>query len=113
MYTLTNQPTPTRRWGLFFFLFFLLLIFAVIGWVIFTQWRARRDGLPPPSWRFYIPFLGGSSRGASASNYPTPRSAGPIEWIKDQLGKLRNRRTAQGAYEETGSQQEQGIAYGA
>ena len=36
-----------------------------------------------------------------------------MEWIKDQLDKLRNRRTAQGAYEETGGQQEQGIAYGA
>lgn len=113
MCALTNQPNPTRRWGLFFFLLFLLLLFAIIGWVIFTQWRARRDGLPPPSWRFYIPFLGGSSSGASAPNYPTPRSAGPIEWIKDQLDKLRNRRTAQGAYEETGGQQEQGVAYGA
>jgi hypothetical protein len=36
-----------------------------------------------------------------------------MEWIKEQLGKLRNGRTAQGAYEETGGQQEQGIAYGA
>lgn len=49
----------------------------------------------------------------SATNYPTPRSAGPIEWIKDQLDKLRNRRTARGAYEESGSQQEAGLAYGA
>jgi hypothetical protein len=103
-----------HSWGLFFFLLFLLLIFAAIGWVFFTQYRARKAGLPPPSFKSYIPFVGGSARGASASNYPTPRSAGPIEWVKDQLDKLRNRRTAQGAYEETGSQQESGIAgYGA
>ena len=45
------------------------------------------------------------NRGASASatNYPTPRSAGPLEWVKDQLAKLRTGRTARGAYEETGS----------
>jgi hypothetical protein len=36
-----------------------------------------------------------------------------MEWIRDQLDKLRNRRTARGAYEETGSRQEAGQAYGA
>jgi hypothetical protein len=69
--------------------------------VAFTQVRARRAGLQPPTWRSYIFF---ANRGAvSATNYPTPRSAGPIEWIKDQFAKLSNRRTARGAYEETGS----------
>ena len=38
----------------------------------------------------------------SSTNYPTPRSSGPLEWIRDQLDKLRNKRTARGAYEETG-----------
>lgn len=39
----------------------------------------------------------------STSNYPTPRSSNPFEWIKDQIAKLRNTRSARGAYEETGS----------
>lgn len=34
-----------------------------------------------------------------------------MEWIKDQFAKLSNRRTAQGAYENTGSAQEQGNAF--
>lgn len=84
-------------WGWFFLLLFLLLIFGAIGWVVFTQVRARRAGLPPPTFKSYIPFVGGSS---SARNYPTPRSGGPIEWIKDRISSMKNSRTAQGAYEE-------------
>jgi hypothetical protein len=38
----------------------------------------------------------------SSSNYPAPRHAGPVEWIRDQFAKLSNRRTARGAYEEAG-----------
>ena len=83
-------------WGLFFFLLFLLLIFAAIGWVVFTQYRARKAGLPPPSFKSYIPFL---NRG-SAGNYPAPRSTGPLDWIKDKIAVLRNKRSARGAYEE-------------
>jgi hypothetical protein len=84
-------------WGWFFLLFFLLLIGAAIGWVIFTRRRASRQGLPPPTLKSYIPFLGGST-----SNYPSPRQGGPIGWIKDQIASIKNRRsrTAQGAYEE-------------
>lgn len=35
-----------------------------------------------------------------SSNYPAPRHAGPLEWIRDQFAKLGNKRTARGAYEE-------------
>ncbi len=38
----------------------------------------------------------------SATNYPSPRHAGIIEWAKEQIDKMRNKRTARGAYEETG-----------
>ena len=85
-------------WGLFFFLLFLLVIFGAAGWVAFTQYRARRAGLPPPSIKSYIPFLGRS--GASTGNYPAPRSTGPLDWLKDQIAALRNKRSARGAYEE-------------
>ena len=90
-----------RGWGLFFFLLFLLLIFASVGYIAFTQYRARRAGLPPPHWKSYVPFL--SSPSSSSSNYPSPRTANPLEWIKDKFAGLRNKRTARGAYEETGA----------
>jgi len=40
-------------------------------------------------------------KSGSTTNYPTPRSSGPMDWIRDQIDKLRNKRTARGAYEET------------
>lgn len=92
-------------WGLFFFLLFLFLIIGAIGWVGWTQYRARQAGLPPPSWKSYIPFI----KSDGARNYPSPRSAGPIEWIKDKIAGMRNKRTAEGAYE---SRLEGGTAYG-
>jgi len=88
-------------WGLFFFLLFLLLIFAIVGWVVYTQYSARKQGLPTPSlksWKTYVPYL----RPQASSNYPAPRHAGPFEWVRDQFAKLTRRRTARGAYEETG-----------
>ena len=88
-------------WGVFFFLLFLLLVIGAVGYIFFTQYRARQQGLPPPPLKSYIPFLKTSGT-QSATNYPTPRSSGPIDWVKDQLDKLRNGRTARGAYEETG-----------
>lgn len=36
-----------------------------------------------------------------AGNYPTPRSSGPLEWIKDKIAAVRNRRTTRGGYEES------------
>jgi hypothetical protein len=91
-----------RGWGLFFFLLFLLVIAAAIGWIVFTQIRARRSGLPPPSWRSYVPFLK-SGGGGGFANLPSPRSSNPIEWIKDKINTLRQgrNRTAQGHYEGT------------
>ena len=39
----------------------------------------------------------------SATNYPSPRHAGFIEWVRGQVDRLTNKRTARGAYEETGA----------
>jgi hypothetical protein len=97
--TTSSQSLTTLLTGLFFLLLFLLVVFAIAGWIIYTRLRASRQGLPPPPLKSYIPFLSSSN---ATSNYPTPRSSGPLEWIKDQLAKLRNQRTARGAYEETG-----------
>lgn len=90
---------------------FLLLIFAVGGWVAYTQISARREGLPPPSlksWKSYVPFY----RPQGSSNYPAPRHAGPIEWIREQFAKFGNKRSARGAYEEAGADSAGGYATG-
>jgi hypothetical protein len=93
-----------RGWGLFFFLLFLLVILAAIGWILFTQIRARRSGLPAPTWRSYLPFMKSSGSSSGFSNLPSPRSSNPLEWIKDKINLLRHgrNRTAQGHYEEAG-----------
>lgn len=84
-------------WGLFFLLLFLALIFGAAGWIFWTRSRAQRSGLPPPPLTSYIPFYRGSG---SATNYPTPRPSHITDWFKDTLARLRNKRSARGAYEE-------------
>ncbi|KPI37359.1 uncharacterized protein AB675_10237 [Cyphellophora attinorum] len=70
-----------RGWGLFFFLLFLVVIIIYAAWILWTQYKARQAGSRPQF----------------------GNTTGPIEWIKDQISKLRNPRSARGAYEETGS----------
>jgi hypothetical protein len=96
---LTNPNFTMSGWGWFFLLLLLFLIFGAVGWVLFTRRRASRQGLPPPTLKSYIPFLGASS---SANNFPSPRQGGVIGWFKDQIASFKNKRsrTAQGAYEE-------------
>lgn len=38
---------------------------------------------------------------SSTTNYPTPRSAGPVEWVKDKLANMRNKRSQTGGYEQS------------
>lgn len=57
---------------------FLLLLVA-ISYIVFSQLRARRLGLPAPTWRSYIPFLN-NSRGSRS----TRPSTGPLGWIKSK-----------------------------
>lgn len=74
-------------------------MFIGIGaWVGITQYRARKRGDTPPTWKYYVPFVKDENAG-STTNYPSPRHAGFIEWVR---GKFTNKRTARGAYEETG-----------
>lgn len=87
------------RWRVFLAFLVIIVILAYVGWIVYTQLRARRAGLPPPHWKSYIPFTSVSTSTYTDSSYPTPRSGGPIGWIKDRIARLRNRRTHQGAYE--------------
>ncbi|KAI9744756.1 MAG: hypothetical protein M1818_001681 [Claussenomyces sp. TS43310] len=87
----------------FFIIVVVLAVLAAAGWVIFTQLRARRLGLPPPGLSSYNPFSS-SSRGGNTSTYGGPRPApgGLVGWVNDRVRAFKNRgsRNAGGAYEE-------------
>ncbi|CAH0001292.1 unnamed protein product [Clonostachys byssicola] len=77
----------------------VLLVLAVVGWVGFTQLRARKLGLPPPTLSSYIPWK-------QSDSYREPRSASGGGGVRGWFGKLgnRNKRSAAGAYEQSGQQ---------
>lgn len=65
----------------------------------FTQYRARRLGLPAPSLN---PFTRGR-RQQNAYVAPAPASGGVVGWVKDKVSALRGGgRSAGGAYERSG-----------
>ncbi|KAK5939798.1 hypothetical protein PMZ80_008180 [Knufia obscura] len=83
--------------------FFLILFLILLAWTIWfglklQHSRKHNEPLNFKNWHTYLPF---SKPTTSTTNYPTPRSAGPIEWVRDQFDKLRNKRTARGGYEDS------------
>lgn len=88
------MPLP----GVFFLILFLILLIYA-GWVGWRIYGARKRGERLQGWRSYVPFMKSSS--SSGTNYPTPRSAGPLEWIKDKIDGLRNKRSQTGGYEDS------------
>ncbi|KAH8680858.1 hypothetical protein BX600DRAFT_4877 [Xylariales sp. PMI_506] len=83
--------------GIFFIILVVLLIGAAIGWVVFTQLRARRLGLPAPTLSSYNPFARSDPAPFGA---PTPAPGGIRGWFNDKLRGRNNQRSAVGAYEE-------------
>lgn len=65
--------------GIVMLVLFLLLLIGIVGYIAYSQLRARRLGLPAPTWRSYIPFLN-NSRGTRS----TRPSTGPLGWIKSK-----------------------------
>ncbi|KAI1367850.1 hypothetical protein F5Y08DRAFT_31046 [Xylaria arbuscula] len=84
--------------GTFFIVLVVLLVVGAAGWVVFTQLRARRLGLPSPPLSSYIPFARSSHN--SAYGGPQPRSGGVRGWLSDRFQSLKNPRSAAGAYEQ-------------
>ncbi|KAI9805503.1 MAG: hypothetical protein M1825_000754 [Sarcosagium campestre] len=95
----TSTPDPDHGMSslsIFFIVISVIFILVVLGWVITTQLRARRLGLPPPTLSSYNPFA------SSSRNYPSASGGGVAGWFSDKLGALKNRRgrTSGGGYEE-------------
>ncbi|QPH04429.1 hypothetical protein C2857_001420 [Epichloe festucae Fl1] len=85
--------------GVFIIAIVVLLIAAAVGWMVFTQMRARRLGLPPPGLSSYLPW----KRNESPYGPPQPATGGIVGWVNDQVRKVKNRnnnRSAVGAYEQ-------------
>ncbi|KAF5686720.1 3-phytase A [Fusarium circinatum] len=78
----------------------VLLVAGAVGWVIFTQLRARRLGLPPPSLASYLPW---HKEDSGYGIQPAP--SGIAGWFHDKIRKFKNRnnRSAAGAYEQSGA----------
>ncbi|KAI0022665.1 hypothetical protein F4780DRAFT_788220 [Xylariomycetidae sp. FL0641] len=89
--------------GAFFIIVIVLVVIAATGWVVFTQLRARRLGLPAPPFSSYNPFAR-SDTAPYGSAAPSSGSGGGVGgWLKDKMSKLRGAgggRTAGGAYEQ-------------
>lgn len=85
--------------GAFFIIVAFVLVAGVIAWVVYTHLRARRLGLPQPTFLSYIPFKKSSSERYGA---PGPAPGGVIGWVNDKIRSFKNRnnRSAGGAYEE-------------
>ncbi|KAK1074094.1 hypothetical protein LTR74_001341 [Friedmanniomyces endolithicus] len=89
-------------WGVFIILLLVVLIGGGGGYILYTNYRARRLGLPPPSLN---PFSSSRRRGeTNNTSYraPAPAPDGVLGWLSNKWHALRNPRTAGGAYESTG-----------
>ncbi|OAA39850.1 acid phosphatase-like protein [Beauveria brongniartii RCEF 3172] len=75
----------------------VLAVAAAVGWIVFTQYRARRLGLPTPSLSSYLPW----NKRDNPYGPPQPAPGGVSGWFNDQVRKFKNRnnRSAAGAYE--------------
>ncbi|KAJ6444254.1 acid phosphatase-like protein [Purpureocillium lavendulum] len=76
----------------------VLVLAAAVGWIVFTQLRARKLGLPPPSLTSYLPW----KKQDNTYGPPRPAPGGVVGWFNDQVRKFKNRnnRSAAGAYEQ-------------
>lgn len=83
----------------FFIIIAFLIVAGIAAWVIYTNLRARRLGLPQPTLSSYNPFNGSSSQ---RYGVPGPAPGGIAGWVNDKFRafKNRNNRSAGGAYEE-------------
>jgi hypothetical protein len=78
----------------------VILFVAAAGWIVFTNLRARRLGLPTPTLSSYFsnPFKNDSS----SYREPSAAPGGIVGWVNDKIRAFKNRnsRVAGGAYEE-------------
>ncbi|KAI6247244.1 hypothetical protein HI914_04148 [Erysiphe necator] len=84
--------------GAFFLTAFLLTIFTCTGWLIYTQLRARRLGIPTPTLSSYNPF-------GNKNDYrgPDPAHGGFVGWVRDRVRIFKHRKahSSTGGFDES------------
>ncbi|KAH8145044.1 uncharacterized protein LAJ45_10955 [Morchella importuna] len=73
-------------WGIIVIVALIILLLALISYIVYTQLRARRLGLPAPSWRTYVPFIKNNKRSAPSSYEPARGGAGFVGAVKGVFG---------------------------
>ncbi|KAF2764955.1 hypothetical protein EJ03DRAFT_331417 [Teratosphaeria nubilosa] len=86
-----------QGWGIFLIIVVLVVVLGGVGYILYTHYRARRLGLPPPPWN---PFA--KRQDNSTYHAPAPAPGGIVGWVQDKISGFRNNRTSAGAYESTG-----------
>ncbi|KAI2469418.1 hypothetical protein F4781DRAFT_431466 [Annulohypoxylon bovei var. microspora] len=72
--------------GTFFLVLLIIAVVGITGWVVFTQLRARRLGLPAPPISSYNPFARSEP---SSYGPPQPAPGGIRGWFSDKVRALR------------------------
>ncbi|KAK3073247.1 hypothetical protein LTR53_005342 [Teratosphaeriaceae sp. CCFEE 6253] len=85
-------------WGVFLIILVLVIIGGGGGYILYTRYRARRLGIPPPPLNPFAKRRGDNS----AYHAPAPAPGGVQGWLAGKWDALRNQRTTTGAYESTG-----------
>lgn len=82
-------------WGWFILIVILLIPICAAGYILFSRFRAKQNGLAPPPLSSYNPF---AKKDRHTENYPA--SSGVVGWAKSKLSSLRNPGSRTGAYEQ-------------
>ncbi|KAL6718261.1 hypothetical protein ACLMJK_004349 [Lecanora helva] len=83
-------------WGWFILIVILLIPISFAGYILYSRFRAKQNGLTPPPLSSYNPFAGRERR---AGNYQA--SSGIVGWAKSKFQSLKGSGASRsGAYEQ-------------
>lgn len=82
-------------WGWFILVLILLIPICAAGYIFYSRFRAKQNGLPPPPLSSYNPF---AHRDRHTDNYPAP--SGIVGWTKKKFESLKPKGSRSGAYEQ-------------
>lgn len=82
-------------WGWFILVLILLIPICAGGYIFYSRFRAKKNGLPPPPLSSYNPF---AHRERHTENYPAP--SGIVGWAKSKFQSIKSSGSRSGAYEQ-------------
>ena len=82
-------------WGWFILVIILLIPICGAGYIFYSRFRAKQNGLPPPPLSSFNPF---KKKERHSENYPAP--SGVLDWAKSKFQSLKGSSSRSGAYEQ-------------